>query len=299
MICFGVMQNTISWDDLAIVLAIGRAGTLAGAARDLKLDHSTVFRRIGTIEERLGTRLFDRRRDGYHPTKEGDAAIEVAARIQDEVITFQRRLAGADLRPSGVVRFTTSETLLPIVSPILRDFLQDYPEISLEIATGSQNLDLSRRDADVALRFSREPSESLHGRRVSSVAFAVYGPQGFAHESYLDIERWVGLDETLSHLRGFAWLNENVASSNVVLRASSFVGLLQATVEGVGASLLPCYMGDTHPALVRLSPIIAEVATDLWLLVHPDIRKTARVKGFTDYLYAALTRKRSLFDPDL
>lgn len=285
------MHGQLDWEDLRYIMHVGRTGSLAGAARALRVNHSTMFRRIGAAEERLGVRLFERRREGYSPTAAGEAAIAVAARLDEEVTALERRLAGEDLRPSGAVRFTTTETLLPWVVPLCGEFKDAFPDICIELVTGAQMLDLSRRDADVALRPSSSPPDTLHGRRIGTIAFSIYGPHSTAHGP--GEANWVGLDDSMSHLAAHGWIRANVNPTQVVLRASSLNAVLQAVLAGIGFGLLPCYMGDGQPRLRRVGAPVAGVATDLWLLVHEDLRRTARVKAFTDFMHSKLVARRA------
>ena len=291
------MHRQLAWDDLLYVLSVGRAGSLSGAARALRVNHSTVFRRIGAIEAQLGVRLFDRHRDGYVPTTAGETVIALAERLDEDVTALERKLAGEDLRPSGTVRVTTTDTLIDIVVPLCGAFQKLYPEIRVELVTGNQFLNLSRRDADVALRPSREPPETLYGRRISSIAFAPYGSKSYlasAGGPALDrAHRWVGLDDTLSHLAVHAWLQDNVPAERIGFKASSFLAMRRACIDGMGLAVLPCYLGDDVPKLQRVAPPIESVATDFWLLVHEDIRRTARVRAFIDFAFDELVKLRS------
>ena len=290
------MHRRLAWDDLLYVLSVGRAGSLSGAARALKVNHSTVFRRIGAIEAQLGVRLFDRHRDGYGPTAAGETVIELAEKLDDDVIALERKLAGEDLRPSGTVRVTTTDTLIDIVVPLCGQFQDAFPEICVELVTGNQFLNLSRRDADVALRPSREPPETLHGRRVSSIAFAPYGSRSYlasaGSRALNRAHRWIGLDDTLSHLSAHKWLQENVQPERIAFKASSFLAIRRACTSDMGLALLPCYLADDLPELERVAPPIEALATDLWLLVHEDIRRTARVRAFVDFIFRELVQLR-------
>ena len=290
------MHRSLAWDDLLFVLNVGRTGSLSGAARTLGVNHSTVFRRIGAIEEQLGVRLFDRRRDGYAPTAAGEAVIELAAKLDENVLALERKLAGEDLRPSGTVRVTTTDTMIGTVTPLCGAFRRAYPEICVELVTGNQFLNLSRRDADVALRPSLQPPETLHGRRLASIAFSIYGSRTYlAATGGPDLDRaheWIGLDDTLSHLTAHRWMKERVEPERIGFKASSFVAVEEAARAGMGITLLPCYMGDSSPELSRLCPPIAELATDFWLLVHEDLRRTARVRAFIDFVAGEMTKLR-------
>ena len=148
-------RTDLPWDDLRLVFAIGAAGTLSGGARRIGIDHSTAFRRLGALEGRLGVRLFDRARDGYAATPAGEAIIREAARFDDVVNALERRLAGEDLRPSGTVRVTTTDTLVDVLAPEMARFRTTHPEITIELVVANAFLSLTRRDADIALSAPR------------------------------------------------------------------------------------------------------------------------------------------------
>ena len=290
------MHRSLAWDDLLYVLSVGRTGSLSGAARALRVNHSTVFRRIGAIEEQLGARLFERRRDGYAPTAAGEAVIALAGRLDEEVVALERKFAGQDLRPTGTVRVTTTDTMIATVTPLCGRFRQLYPEICIELVTGNEFLNLSRRDADVALRPSRQPPDTLYGRRLSGIAFAIYGsPAYLAAAGGTDLTRahqWIGLDDSLSHLSVHGWIAEHVPPDRIGFRASSFVAVTEAARSGMGLALLPCYLAEGAGGLERLGEPLSDLATDFWLLVHEDLRRTARVRAFIDFISAEMAKLR-------
>lgn len=294
------MHRRLAWDDLLYVLAVGRTGSLSGAARELKVTHSTVYRRIGRIEEQLQVRLFERMRDGYAPTPAGEAMVSLATRLDDDILALERRLAGEDLRPSGILRVTTTETLIATIAPICGAFRRLYPEIMLELAAGKEMLNLSRRDADVALRPTVQPDESLVGRRLCTIAFAVYGSDTYlagTGGAQLDPDHeWIGYDETLSHLLAYRWQLRNVDPMRIGFRASSVEAVVEAAAAGLGMALIPCYMAEVRPQLVRCSEVIAEAGTGLWLLTHQDLRHTTRVRAFIDHVSGELARLKPLME---
>ncbi|MGM0559641.1 MAG: LysR family transcriptional regulator, partial [Pseudomonadota bacterium] len=150
------------WDDLRVVRAIAEMGSLSGAGRRLGLSHATVFRRLGEIEARLGVRLFERARGGYSPTPAGEDLAATAGRVEAEVLEVERRLAGQDLRPAGSLRVTTTDTLLSgLLSPLFTEFRQAFPEIALEVSLSNNLFNLSRREADVAIRPVQDPPDTL------------------------------------------------------------------------------------------------------------------------------------------
>lgn len=169
-------EQQIRWDDLQIVLAIAETGSLSGASRALRISHATVFRRLSDMERRLGVTLFERSRTGYTPTLAGDDLTASAKRVQSEVNGAERRIIGQDLTLTGSLRITTTDTLFAgLLSPLLANFRQHYPDITLEVVISNQLQSLSRREADIAIRPTRKPPETLVGRRVSDINLAIYG----------------------------------------------------------------------------------------------------------------------------
>lgn len=291
-------EQHLAWDDLRTVLAIAEAGSLSGAARGLGVSHATVFRRLGAIEERLGVQLFERGRGGYTPTTAGEDVAGAAKRIESEVVGVERRVAGRDLLPSGTLRITTTDTLLNgLLSPILARFRQNYPEITLEIAVSNVLLSLSKREADVAVRPTQEPPENLVGRRAGRIAQAVYGAAtvfaGAASPDYATVD-WVGPDETLWYRQLDAWMKQQGHDERCRYRVDSLQGMQAGVCDGVGIAVLPCYLGDGDRRLVRLGDPIPELVNDLWLLTHPDLRRVARIRAFTEFVGDAIREREAV-----
>lgn len=289
-------EQPLGWDDYRVVLAVGRAGSLNGAAKQLALSHPTVFRRINAIERAIGVRLFERARNGYTLTPAGEEVVAAATELEARIADIERRLAGRDERPSGTVRVATTDTLLfgPL-PPLLAAFRRAHPAIVLELAAGNSLVNLSRREADVALRPSAEPPDNLVGRKVANVAFAVYRPQSWLHADP-DVDAWVVPDDSLSHLRLARWLAEHGYDRLAAFRANGLVALRDAATQGIGLCVLPCYLGDMSPGLVRASAPLPELANELWLLTHPDLRRVARIRTFLDDMRLALEAQRDLFE---
>lgn len=292
------MQGRLGWEDMRLVLAVGTAGTLAGAARALGIDHSTAFRRLGALEGRLGARLFDRARDGYAPTPAGEAVMASAARVEQEIAGLERALAGQDLRPSGTVRATTTDTLVEVLTPSFAAFRRAQPEIVLEVVATNAFLTLTRRDADVAIRPAAEAPEALVGRRAAGLGFAVYGAAGAAPADLDDPapHRWVAPDESLAQAATARWVRANVPDRAVVHRCNTLLGVAAAARAGMGLAVLPCFMGDADPGLARVGGVLPGVESGLWLLTHPDLRRVARVRAFLDFMAAEIARRRPLFE---
>jgi DNA-binding transcriptional LysR family regulator len=289
------------WDDLRYVLAVANAGSLASAARALGVNHTTVLRRVSAFEQRLGLRLFERLPTGYVLTAGGEELIAAARHIDDTVTTLERKLAGQDLRLSGTIRITTTDTLMGSVLPeILAEFRTAHPGIQIEVAVSNLMFNLSKRDADVAIRPAKDPPDTLVGRRVAKIAFAIYGSREYVAKRRriddLAAERWVAPDDSLAGTAVANWMRAQLPTSDITLRADSLVALRQAAQAGLGLAALPCYLGDTSPDLVCVHPPIAAMETALWILTHEDLRHTARIRAFTEAAAAAFGRRRSLFE---
>lgn len=290
-------EQQIPWDDLRTVLAIAQAGSLSGAGRALGVSHATVFRRLGAIEERLGVRLFERRRTGYTPTTAGEDVAEAAGRIASEVTGIERRIAGRDLLPSGTVRITTTDTLLQgLLSPVFADFRRSYPDIHLEVAVSNTLFSLSRREADVAIRPTLSPPENLVGRRIGRIEQAVYVASSLFAQSVNDLDTvtWVGPDEGMAYLQLETWMKAEGHDARCHYRVDTLQGIQAGVRDGLGVAVLPCYLADADENLVALSDSIPALATDLWLLTHTDLRRVARIRAFTGFVADAMKSQFAL-----
>ncbi len=288
-------------EDLRLLLALEQAKSLAGAARQIKVNHASAWRRLGNIEERLGTRLFERGRGGYLATSAGEEAVAAAERILRELEDVSRKLTGKDVRPTGTVRLTTTESLLQFIVPALRDLRQSHPGIVVEATAANTFFTLTRRDADIALRFAEEPPEGLVARRLASVAYAVYGSPAYLLDRRgvppVDLD-WVGFDASLDHLRPARWMAREVGSERVVHRGTSLLGLREAARAGIGVAPLPCFLGEGDAGLVRVTPVIPDMSVALWLLTHPDLRQMPRVRATLDAIADYVSRRRGLLQDD-
>ena len=282
-------------DDLRLLTVLAETGSLAAAARRLDVHHASAWRRLGALEERLGVRLFDRGRQAYVPTPAGEEAVASARRAMDELDELERRLMGRDVRPTGIVRLTTTETLLGLLAPAIVKLRAEHPGIVLEVVTADAFFTLSR-DADIALRPAVSAPEHLSARKLAAIATAVYASHTYLERhAHDDTEHdWLAPDDRLAHLGSARWIDTHVPAERIVFRASSIPALHAAARAGLGLAALPCYMGDRDPRLARVMPPIAEMASTLWLLTHPDLRRTARVRAVLDLLAARLVRHREL-----
>lgn len=295
-------MKTFPWDEFRLVKAIADTRSLQGAADVLGVNHSTVFRRLAELEEKAAAPLFERHRSGYQLTPAGEAMAAVASRIDSDISDFMRKLAGQDLRPRGEIRVTTNDTLLLyLLMPVLARFRTEYPDIRVDIIMSNQALNLSKRDADIAIRATDSPPDNLTGRRVSDLVWAIYGrrsdwPKGgknFDVDHPPEDANWVSLGDGFSHLHAVRYIRDHVKNDRVALTVNTVLGLAEAVEAGIGIGPLPCFIADARPDLVRLSPVDPDFSTGLWLLTHPDLKGSPRVRAFLDLAAAELQRHRA------
>lgn len=290
----------MDWNDLNIILAIGRSGSLAGAARTLGLNHSTVFRRINAIEARLGVRFFDRLPTGYVLTDAGDMALRAAERIDSEVDGLARELVGKDRRLQGSIRVTAPEGVsVKLLDVHLAKFCKLHPDIHIDLIVTGSALQLSRREADLAIRVTNKPPESSIGKRVCGFGFGVYASKAYlkAHrgtgpESY----KWILTDDSRDWFAPALWKKLGVSGAQTVFTSNSTLAVVNAARQGLGVAPLPCFLGDSESRLQRVIEPLREMALELWLLTHPDLRHTARVKALMQFLLQALEAERDLIE---
>lgn len=282
------MRQQLQWDDLRLVGAIADSGSLSGAARLLDVSHATVFRRLGRIEERIGVRLFDRGGAGYRATHAGAEVAATAKRMQAEVLGVERRILGQDAQRHGTVRVTTTDSLLFItLSPLFAQFRQAYPDITLEVVVPSQVFNLSRREADIAIRPSLEAPRTLVGQQVAAVDQAIYAGSNMSivigENIDLTCVDWVGPDDLMGYRQLERWMAVNGYDERCRFRVDSGPGMFAAVRDGIGVGVLPCYWGENEPELVRIGDPVREMATGLWLLTHPDLQNAERIRVVLDF----------------
>jgi DNA-binding transcriptional LysR family regulator len=296
----GVMNSPLSWDEFRLVKAIADSRSLVGAAELLGLNHSTVFRRLGAIETTLGAQLFERSRAGYEPTPAGEEMVTLATTMSESIIEFERHVAGRDVKPTGELRITTVDSVaVYLLGPILARFRSLYPGVHLDVILAAQNLNLSRRDADVAIRATNEPPETLIGRRIGPIRWAAYGSIPLADEigeRVFTDGSWMGFGDNFSAHTGKRWMERTIGQKRQVWRVNSVLSMAEAVAAGGGAGLLPCFVGDHREDLKRIGAPLPELDIDLWILTHPDLRQAARVRAFMDSVGADLIKARKVLE---
>ncbi|MDH3715592.1 MAG: LysR family transcriptional regulator [Gammaproteobacteria bacterium] len=290
----------MNWDDLRFALSVAEAGSIAGAARDLGVNRTTVLRRINAFEKSINVRLFERIDSEYTLTPEAEQLLQAARAISGTIDELERKIVGRELKLEGLVRVTTTDSmLLSVVAAPLASFNKLHPHISLELVITNSVLNLMRRDADVAIRPSLSPPELLIGRCVGDLVFGIYGASAYLdryQSGDIAAHRWLAVDDSMSGSPPGRWVTANVPVQAVAMRADSFVALQVAAEQGLGLAILPCCLADASADLHRLACGKEDIVTGLWVLTHEDLRGSARVRAFTDHMTRALAAQREILE---
>ncbi|WP_172597610.1 LysR family transcriptional regulator [Sulfuriflexus mobilis] len=296
----GAIMHHMDWDNLRFFLTVARKGSLRAASEALSVNHSTVSRRITSFEKKLGVRLFERLPNGYVLTPTGEEMLKSAQHIEDEVVKLDRQVIGRDAQLNGVLRVTMPTALAThLLMPDISAFTKMYPNIQLELAFSSEEFNLRKREADIAIRLTPNPPDYLVGRRVLHPAKGVYASHDYLKSKDLDKHPdkldWIGWEEISSPTQ---WNKDSRFSlSPVVHKADDLLAQLEAVKANMGIAMLPCFLADTVPSLERLELISSRgTCGDLWVLTHEDLRATARVRAFIDFMLEAFERHRDLLE---
>jgi DNA-binding transcriptional LysR family regulator len=281
----------VHWDDLRVFLAVAQTGSLRRAARALRLGQPTVIRHVRQLEQALKARLFERTPDGHRLTRWGQDLLPLAQSMADVATTIDRRGSTFGEESGGLVRVMAHEWAARFLAPRLTELAEAQRDLTVELAETHQEPDLDRREADLFIRHGLPSRGHLVRIGLGTMATAVYGTPALAEaraaartEARWRECPWVAYDTPHEHFRSMAWLAERVGDRRPRVRANRVSLQLEAIRAGAGLGLLPCFVGDAEPALVRLSPPIPDLAIDYWLLFHPDLRNVARVRRVTDWI---------------
>jgi DNA-binding transcriptional LysR family regulator len=288
----------LAWDDLRIFLAVHRARSHAGAARALRVAPTTVGRRIGALEEAVGARLFTRAPEGLVATAAARALLPRAERVESELLEAERELAGADARPTGTVRITCGDGFAAyVLAPALPAFLTAHPGLSVEVRADIRALDLTRGEADVALRNFRPRERSLVARRLGGEPLGLFAaPAYLARRGVprtakdLAVHDLILYERDLDRMRSQAWFREVAVGARVAVRVSTTTIMHAACAAGAGLALLMADVAGADPRFTRVLPRLEAPTLDVWAVTHPDLRTAARVTAALRWLELLVKR---------
>lgn len=279
--------------DLETVLALVRAGTLAGAGERLGVDPSTVFRTLQRIERGLGQALFTRSRTGYQALELAQTLAGHAEQLESALESARSAAQAQPERVSGTVRITTTDTILHgLVAPALQTLQGQHPLLEFELHAGNDLASLTRRDTDIAVRATRRPPAHLVGRQVGPIRMALYAARQGPVQQLADVQAapqdWVAPDDALPEHPSVLWRKRHFPKAVARYRVGSILTVMELVALGLGVGVLPVFLAQPHPSLVALTGALDECETGLWLLTHPESRHLRRVATVYGHLARTL-----------
>jgi molybdate transport repressor ModE-like protein len=300
---------TPNWDDLRLFAAIAAEGSLSAAARRLKLSQPTMGRRLQALEERMGAKLLERTQGGpggnYILTPKGAELLPLVERMVEAGEAIERARPDFVEGATGTVRIAAGHLTIRFIARRLPELLDALPGIEIELYSSYSMANLSRREADIAIRNRRPEEGRLVARSLPQYSYAVFGARSYvvdhpeaATEARYEHCRWIGFDDTRGSSESFEWLCAKIGRRPEV-RCSNASMILNALLTGSGLGVMPCWIGTEEPSLIQLSAPIEDLDRDpMWLVIHEDMRDRPRVRLVADRLVALFQRYRHLLQPE-
>ncbi len=287
----------MNWDDLKIFLTVAREGSARGAAEKLGLHHSTIARRIDAFEAIQQTRLFDRLPSGYSLSVAGEELLRAVDRVEEAINGIERHILGQDVQLRGDIRVTMPDALAcHLLMDNLMQFMDTYPEVNLEVLISYNVLNLTKREADVAIRITDNPPEHLVGRKVCRYHCANYAtPEYLAqHDPSRGQGHWIGWD---SSIPSPDWVSKS-EFPNLPVKGQFNHPLVQvaAAKASLGIARIPCFLGDAEASLQRVATGESHPCHDIWILTHKDLVSTVRIQTFMDHMADAFRQQKDLLE---
>ena len=294
----------LDWNAIPLFLAVARVGRLTVAARDLGIDHSTLSRRLTGLEQSLQTKLFERHVNGYTLTQQGERLLTFATSMESLVYSVMSDVGGSDVRVAGTVRIGAPDGFgTQFLAGVLKDLIQQNPELRVELVAMNRMFSLSKREADMAIALARPTEGRLHARKLTDYELGLYVSEKFLSETRpiktladLKDAPLIGyIDELLlAQELDFATV---VPDMRVVMKSSNIIAQLVATLQGTGFCILPSFFADYYPGLRRVLPEEIQLIRSFWLVTHSDLRDLARVSVTSEFIARKVQRQRQLFLP--
>jgi DNA-binding transcriptional LysR family regulator len=289
-------QASMDWDNLKYFLALADTGSLSRASERLRVDHTTVSRRIDALEHDLGVRLVERLSHSYRVTAEGERVRDLARNIETGIADIARYAQSVDRSPERVVRVNGPPTLITrFLAPRLLPLQKEHPGLRIELVGDARQISLSRGEADLALRLVRPREKGIVARRLAVVAYGLYGSHDYLARCGENARDFLGYDDSLDHLPQQRWLKTLAKDRTFALRANDIATLMTAARAGLGLAVLPCIMARREPDLVSVPTRLPPLTRELWLLFHRDIGRSPAVRAVIDRITAIMTDARAAF----
>jgi len=286
----------MDWRAIQDVVTVAETGSLSAAARRLNVSQPTVGRRIEQLEEQLGALLFNRTARGLVITKVGEGILSHARQMEEGALAIERIATGANQELQGNVRVSLIEDLgIQWIPQKLYEFHKEFPQLAIEVNIDNRNVDLLRREADIAIRLARPEQADLICRKVGMLHFGLYASQSYLDEHGIPERRvdlkehfHVGFDEEMARGPNVKKLEALFNQGNIRHRSNSHMEMVEATRAGLGCTALCCFIGDKYPELQRVLVNEIDYAREIWLVTHAEINSSARIRAVFDFLGKAL-----------
>jgi len=291
-----IIGLTMNWDDLKYFLAVAREGSISGGAKKLGVQHSTLSRRLRTLESGMGTQLIERKKSGYELTQDGEKLRQAALRMEHELLKVDGNLMGRESRLTGELRVTAINNMAStILMPMFAGFAKAYPDIELHIMVTNTYASLAERDADIAIRLTNTPLDTLIGKRLVTIASSVYASKNYLQQIRKKNSgpQWLGVTCCGFHQ---AWTKQACNENRHHFNSDDTLLTLSALKQDMGLAYLPCFMGDSESLLERYCPPDESLDLGLWILFHPDLKRNAKVLAFREYMMKEITSSKHLFE---
>ena len=287
-----------NWNDLVFFLELARQSRLAPAARRLRVDHTTVSRRIAELEKSLSVKLFDRKPDGFVLTEQGHRLFTIAERIEQEIGNVPQALGAEDMAATGRVRVVTMEGIGAFfLAERMAELAQRQPGIVVELVTERHIVSLTKREADIFISFIPPVGQRLLVKKLGSFRLALYASAAYVSRHGMPKDRselvqhtFVDYVEDLIAIQPVRWLLDVIDPLTVSFRSSSMHAQQNAIAAGAGIGLLPLFSAKQNPALLPILGDTVQVHRDIYLSVHEDLEFLTRVRTVTRYVNEIIQR---------
>jgi DNA-binding transcriptional LysR family regulator len=286
----------MEWGDLRFLLAVQRTGSLSAAARALRVNQTTVGRRLAALEEQLGTRLFLRDATGYALTEAGRSACEIGERMEEVALSLERKLGGKDVGVEGVVRITTPSGFVPDCAASLAELTREHPRLSFHLLSDVATLNLINHEADIAVRMVNPGQPSLIARRLGEMPWSLYAsedyvrrcglPRGHAGRSLLARHTVIAYDDALARTPGGRWIEAHGAGATVAARTNNAMAALDLAAAGLGLAAAPVNLGARKEGVRAILRPADLGGSTVFLVTHRDLAKVPRIRATMDRLAA-------------
>lgn len=293
------MHNRVNWDDYFYFLRVARLGSLNAASKALEVNHSTVLRRINILEEKLEVRLFERLKTGYVLTESGEEIFNQIDHIEDDFLTLERKIAGRDIRYEGTIKLSTTDTLgqywLP---PYVKKFKREYPGILLNLDVRTSYTDLTKREADIVISAGNRHPDYMVGKALAPIRVKLYASNDYLEECSKPISldnladyKLLILNDELGNIGFNEWLKSLVPKSSINMSCNMLTSLYSYALQGLGIAPLPTYVADRDSRLLEVMEVPEKFYNKIWMLTHPDLKNTSRIRAFMQFMYNESSRK--------